>query len=160
MRLTSDNTDLMEYWKYYPAMKILVEKSYFQNFAVFFLLFVFVAVICLIAVGIVSYTRSVTIGINNKRLFDDLMKLGANRHYILSCIKPQLSKIFFVPGFIGIVLMLGFTFLIFLGNDGIISPAEWWAIRTDLWIICAVIVYFGIIYQLSLSKIKKIIDLR
>lgn len=160
MRLTSDNTDLMEYWKYYPAMKILVERSYFQNFAVFFLLFVFVAVICLIAVSIVSYTRSVTIGINNKRLFDDLMKLGANRHYILSCIKPQLSKIFFVPGFIGIVLMLGFTFLIFLGNDGIISPAEWWAIRTDLGIICAVIAYFGIIYQLSLSKIKKIIDLK
>ena len=65
-----------------------------KNMAVFLMLFIYIAIICFTAVAIIAYTRSVTVGLNNKRLFSDLRHLGANEAYITRVIKKQLSKIF------------------------------------------------------------------
>lgn len=47
----------------------------------------------LAAIGVIAYTRSQTIGISNKQVYDDIRKLGADDNYILRCIKAQLKKV-------------------------------------------------------------------
>lgn len=159
IELTPENPDLMGYWKYYPTMKILIEKTFFQNYAIFYLLFIYVAIICLAAVGIISYTRSITIGINNKNLFDDLGKLGANKKYIKKCITSQLTKIFVIPAIIGSGLMLSFMFIIFYGNDRMLSKGDILCFLIDIAITFAVFLYVYIIYCFSLKKINKIVSI-
>lgn len=159
MELTEDNPDLMEYWKYYPVMKVLIGKTFFQNLAIFFLVFIYVAIICLAAVGIISYTRSVTIGLSNKHLFDDLKRLGANHKYIIGCITRQMNKIFILPTIIASILMYAFTLLMLWGNDGNLAGTDMKAIILDICIGLLIFLYQYSIYRASLKKIKKIIGI-
>lgn len=157
MEMNTNNPDLMEYWKFYPVMKILVEKTYINNFIIFFILFLYVAVICMAAVGIISYTRSITIGLNNKSLFWDLQRLGANHNYIIGCVTKQLNKIFILPTAVGIVLMSVVELMILVGNDGRLTQSELWVLGIDGLIIIALCIYQFIIYKMSLKKLKYII---
>lgn len=160
MDLSPDNPDLMDDWKYYPTIKILIEKTLFRNMAVYFLLFIYVAIICLAAVGIIAYTRSVTIGINNKQLFDDLGKLGANHKYVKKCITSQLTKIFVLPVAIGSSLILIFMLIILVGNDGLFSRPDMITLSIDLAITIVVFIYLYIVYRFSLKKISGIVGIR
>ena len=151
MEMSPDNSDLMGYWKFYPNMKVMKEKTFFQTNAVFFMLFIYVAIICLAAVGIIAYTRSVTIGMNNKQLFDDLKKLGGNH------ITSQLMKIYALPVIIGSILIYIFTLMTYKGNDGVVSSTEIWALGVDFLLVLGVGVYMYVVYRASLRKIEGII---
>ncbi|MBO1306044.1 ABC transporter permease [Enterococcus sp. 669A] len=157
MELDTSNPDLRNYWKYYPSIKTVMKQNFLRDMAVFFLLFVYVAIICLAAVGIIAYTRSITIAINNKQLFEDLTKLGANNKYIRRTVNSQLTKIFVYPTVIGGVGMLFMMFLIFVVNDGRFSPSEMIAYRYDLLIFAAVCVYIFILYRVSFKKMLRIL---
>lgn len=157
MEMSPDNQDLMGYWKFYPNMKVMKEKTFFQTNAVFFMLFIYVAIICLAAVGIIAYTRSVTIGMNNKQLFDDLKKLGGNHKYLKKCITSQLMKIYALPVVIGSILIYIFTLMTYKGNDGVVSSTETWALGVDFLLVLGVSVYMYVIYRASLRKIEGII---
>lgn len=61
------------------------------------MLFIYIAIVCFGAAGIITYTGSITIAINSKTLFDDLKRLGANKEYINNCIKAQLKKMGLTP---------------------------------------------------------------
>ena len=65
--------------------------------AVYVLLSIYVSVISLAAAGIMSYVRSVTIAMDNRQLFEDLKKLGADDAYEERVIRVQLQKIFAWP---------------------------------------------------------------
>lgn len=159
LTLSAENPDLMDNWKYYPVMKILVEKTFFQNLAVYFLVFIFVAIICLAAVGVISYTRSITIGLSNQRLFEDLKRLGANNHYIRKCVISQLNKLFILPTVVATILIYGFTLLMFNTNDGQFTSIEMNALMMDSVLLVLVYLYQVIIYAVSFRKIKGILDI-
>lgn len=157
--LSVTNPELMDGWKYYPAMKILVEKTFFQNVAVYFLVFIFVAIICLAAVGVISYTRGITIALSNQRLFDDLKRLGANNHYIRKCVLSQLNKLFILPTVVAIVLIYGFTLLMFNTNDGQFTGTEMSALMMDSVLLVLVVLYQVVVYAVSFRKIKGILGI-
>ncbi|OTO67703.1 MULTISPECIES: ABC transporter permease [unclassified Enterococcus] len=157
MTISVENRDLMDYWKYYPSMKVLVKNTFFQNVAVFFLVFIFVAIICLAAVGVISYTRSLTIGLSNQQLFEDLKRLGANNDYIRKCVLSQLNKLFILPTLLGALLIYGFTLLMFSANDGQFTSNEVNALLLDSLLMGAVFLYQALVYALSFRKIKRIL---
>ncbi|GCF93996.1 ABC transporter permease [Enterococcus florum] len=159
MNLSEESRDLMEYWKYYPTIKIIYQKEFVRNTFVFFLVFIYVAVICLAAVGVILYTRSATMGIMNKQLFDDLKRLGANNQYIKQCITRQLNMIFIVPAVVATVLISVFTGLMFWMNDNQLSSSEISAAKMDVAIVLMIAAFLGIIYYASMRKIKQILDI-
>lgn len=159
LKLSTDNITLMDDWKYYPTMKVLVENTFFQNMAVYFLVFIFVAIICLAAVGIISYTRSITIGLSNQQLFEDLKRLGANHHYIRKCVLSQLNKLFILPTVVAMILIYGFTLLMFSTNDGQLTSNEMNALMLDSVLLGLVVLYQAIVYGISFRKIKRLLKI-
>lgn len=157
IELSADNPELRDNWKYYPTIKTIMKQTFLRDMAVYFLLFIYVAIICLAAVGIIGYTRSITIGINNKQLFDDLTKLGANKRYVRKTINSQLIKIFVFPMVIGAIVMLLYTLLIFWGNDRILTSGELKSYGIDVGLVGVVGIYLYIIYRASLRKLLKIV---
>lgn len=159
VNLSSDNNQLFLDWKYYPSFGVLNRQDSIKNMAVYLMLFIYITIICLTAVAIISYTRSITIAINNKTLFHDLKNLGANNKYIEKCIKVQLKKIFTIPTIVGSITIYLFYFLILYGNSGSISSSEYIALGINLGIIVIVSFFMYLIYRISLKKIKKIIEI-
>lgn len=158
--LSSDNTQLFNEWKYYPMFKPLDSQDTVKNMAVFIMLFTYIAIICLAATAIIAYTRAVTIGLDNKQLFSDIKKLGANNKYIEKNIKKQLAKVFIYPTVIG----SGFTYMIYItifyGNSGgNISQGEFLGLLVGLGIILLVILFMFVVYKLSLKKVKRIAEI-
>ena len=65
-------------WKYEPYFKVLFQKNMLLQYAIQFLLFAFVSIVMLASIGIIAFTRSQTIGLSNKQVYDDIRKLGAD----------------------------------------------------------------------------------
>lgn len=159
VELSPDNNLLVNDWKYYPQFKVLTRQDVIKNMAVFFMLFIYIALVCFIAVGVIAYTRSLTIAINNKNLFNDLKKLGANNKYIEKCIKVQLKKIFIIPTIVGSTIMYLFYFMIMYANSGNITPSEYIGLSIDIGIILVMSIYIYGIYKLSFKRVKKIVNI-
>lgn len=159
VKLSTDNNQLYLDWKYYPSFGVLDRQDVMKNMAVYLMLFIYIAIVCFAAVGIITYTRSVTIAINNKNLFDDLKRLGANHRYIEQCIKAQLKKVFTIPTIIGSISIYLLYFAILYGNSGSITPSEWIALRINLEIVLGACLFMYLIYKLSLKKFKTIVHI-
>ncbi|MBI6873300.1 FtsX-like permease family protein [Clostridium aciditolerans] len=159
INLSSDNNLLFQDWKYYPSFNVLDRQDIIKNMSVFLMLFIYIAIICFTAVAIIAYTRSITIAINNKTLFNDLKNLGANNKYIEKCIKVQLKKIFTIPTVVGSTSIYLLFFFIVYGNSGSISPGEYAGLRINFLIMIVTGFFMYLVYRLSLRKIKKIIQI-
>lgn len=160
LNLSPEDTQLFMEWKYYPMFKPLDSQDILKNMAVFLMLFTYIAVICLAATAIITYTRAVTIGLDNKQLFSDIKKLGANNKYIEKNIKKQLAKVFIYPTVIGSIFIYMMYFAIFYGNSGgNISQGEFLGLLVGLGIILLVILFMFIVYKFSLIKVKRIADI-
>ncbi len=157
--LSIDNNQLFNNWKYYPQFNILNSQDLVKNIAVFLMLFIYIAIICFVAVAIIAYTRSITIGLDNKSLFMDLKKLGANNQYIENTIKKQLAKIFMYPSIVGSISIYMLFLMILYGNSNSITFSEALALLINLGIISIFFLLMFGIYKLALNKIKKIIEL-
>lgn len=147
-------------WKYEPYFKIIFQKNMLLQYAVQFLLFAFVAIVMLASVGIIGYTRSQTIGLNNKQVYDDIRKLGANDNYVLRCVKEQLKKVYVFPAFIGVCIIYFYQCVTYLQNDGVFRLYEVKAAVLDLGICLTVVLYQYIGYCISLKEVKRIVGLR
>ena len=157
LELSEDDSQLFMEWKYYPMFKPLDQQDLLKNMAVFIMLFTYIAIICLAATAIIAYTRAITIGLDNKRLFVDIKKLGANNKYIEKNIKKQLAKVFIYPTVIGSIFTYMIYITIFYGNSGgNISQGEFLGLAVGLGIILLVILFMFVIYKFSIKKIKKI----
>lgn len=160
LNLSPDDTQLFKDWKYYPMFKPLDSQDILKNMAVFIMLFIYIAIICLAATAIITYTRAVTIGLDNKQLFSDIKKLGANNKYIEKNIKKQLAKVFIYPTVIGSTFTYMIFITIFYGNSGgNISEGEFLGLAVGLGIILIVILFMFSIYKFSTVKVKKIADI-
>lgn len=155
--LSEDNPELMSDWKYAPFFKVLTKADAMQMVAVFVLLSVYIAVISLAAVGVMTYVRSVTIAMDNRQLFADLGKLGANRAYIERVICRQLRRIFTYPTAAGSIIVLVFSMLLIYFNDMHLDAAELRLFVMELGLILGVAVFMYVMYRVSLRRMEKIV---
>lgn len=157
LELVPSNSELMYVWKYYPYLSVYMESIFLKNAMVYFLLFFYVAVICLLSAGLSAYTRAITVGINCKSLFLSLKRLGANNQYIQRCIDSQLKKIFVLPMVISSILIYSFKLSMTYFNDRFLSDLEVRELLIDLIMIAAVVIGMNFIYKKAFRVVKKII---
>lgn len=158
VELQPDRSEIDLGWKYQPNFKILNLNNAISSFIVFYLLFIFVAVVCLAAVGIIGYTRSISIGINSKQTFEDLKRLGANHRYIRRLIGKQLSKVYVMPCALGSLLIFSYQFIMLWQNDGRLTTSEWMTLGIDLGIVLIVGLYLYSLYRVSFNRVKEIVE--
>lgn len=60
--------DFRSNWKYAPRFRVLDYYDFLTSFAVFLVLFMFIAIICFAAVLIIGYIRCITIAMNNRQV--------------------------------------------------------------------------------------------
>lgn len=146
------------YWRYMPALKALNRNDLFTNHGVYFMVFLFITLICLAAIAVITYTRAMTIASINERVYDDLKHLGAGHAFLYRSVKHQVSKIFALPLALGGSLMYLFFILILLGNgsDGVISMQErcTLAINGGLLAVCGLLLYG--VYRITLKKVCRV----
>ena len=152
-----DNMELMSDWKYAPFFKVLIKADAMQMVAVFVLLSVYIAVISLAAVGVMTYVRSVTIAMDNRQLFSDLGRLGADRNYIERVIRRQLRKIFTYPTAAGSTIVLVFSMLLIYFNDMHLDAAEVQLFVMELGLIFGVALFMYVMYRVSLRRMERIV---
>jgi len=155
----ADNPARETDWRYAPNFIYLSASNGFLQRAVFFLMFLYVAVICLAAVGIVSYTRSQSVGLGSKQVFDDLKKLGANNRYVSRLLKTQVKKVYVLPTAIGCVGMFAFETLLLHQNDGGLDAYEFRALGISFLLTVAVVFYQYLIYRISMRRVTNILGL-
>lgn len=144
-------------WKYAPSFKILDINNGFISFGIFYMLFIYVAVICLAAVAIISYTRSMTVTVKNKQVFDDVRKLGGNNDYIKRILSDQVRRVYTLPTIMGCLIMLLWYPLMMWQNDGRITQAEINIVFVEL-VLCAIIaLYQYIVYKVSMKQGEKVV---
>lgn len=156
-----DSTDFRTNWLYMPKFQELDRGDFVSNLAVFLLLFVFVAVLCFAAVGVILYTRSQTLMLTNAWVYEDLFKLGASNRYLRETARGQVKRVFLPPILIGTLLILAFYTLILLGNggDGVIDATERHGFAVCLGIVAAVSAgYYGL-YRVTLKRAWKTLRL-
>lgn len=153
LEMSVDNADLMNDWKYYPLITEIYSSALFQYAAVLLFLFSYIAIICLIAVMVILYTRAMTLGINNRHIYLDLYKLGASEEYVESCVRGQLKSLFVVITGIGCVTSVLLKGSFFVGNDLYISQTE---ISTFFFMILTILCVFGLMYVVYKVTVKNL----
>lgn len=157
LELEVENEDLVSYWKYYPIMKPILSVEYLQSTIAFFLIFMYAGLICLVAVVIIEYTRIKMLAISNKKLFDNLGKLGAKKNYLNKCLKEQIRKIIIVPSFMSSIIIIFFTIVILRGNDNKFSILDFRILMVDFLIVMFMFIIQYFVYRFTLEKAKKIL---
>ena len=150
-----DSSDFRMYWTYMPKIRILDQNDYMRTYAVYLMMFLFIAIICILAAMVIGYTRCQTIALNNRYLFDDLKKLGASSAFLTREVKSQCKKVFRTPSIIGISLMFLLYTLIMFGNDGALTYSEvigLFACAGSL-LIVSLVIYA--VYRLTVRKVKE-----
>lgn len=150
-----DSTEFRTSWKYMPQFKILDETELVKTMAVFLMLFIFIAIVCFAAVIVISFTRCMTIGVTNARVYDDLRHLGAPRSYLYRSVKGQVSRVFRVPILVGTILIYAFyTFIMYSNGEPMgITPSEASGMITCLGVIAVVSLLLYLVYRLTLKKV-------
>lgn len=126
-RLDYDNCDASDfrlYWTYMPKSRIMDQNDFLQTFAVYLMMFLFISIICMLAAMIISYTRCMTIALNNRYVFDDLRRLGASPAFLRREVRSQAGNVFKIPSLVGMGAMYFLYILIMFGNDSWLSSGE------------------------------------
>lgn len=84
-----------------PKIRILDKNDFLQSFAVFLMMFLFIAIVCILAALVISYTRCQTIALNNRYIFDDLKRLGASPAFLKKEVRYQCGNVFKIPSIVG-----------------------------------------------------------
>lgn len=149
-----ESSQFNQYWRYVPLFRVLDKQEFVMNFAVFLMLFVFMAIICLAAVIVIAYTRCLTIAVANQQIYEDLRRLGAKRDYLRKSMQGQISKVFFVPAAIGTVGIYGFFLLIMYANSGGFETGELLALAINTVLVALISLMLWCIYRLVLRKVS------
>ena len=144
-------------WKYAPLFVPIQEKSFVQSYATLLLIFIFVAIVCLVSAGVIGYTRSITVAIKSKSVLMDVKKLGADRTYLNRVLKEQVKKVYVLPTIVAVVLMFVYYTLTLWQNDGTITLNEYPMIAVNVLTCLAVCIYQYVLYRYSLKKAGKVI---
>lgn len=149
-----DSTEFRQYWAYMPKIRIMDQNDYMKTFAVFLMMFLFIAIICMLSALVICYTRCMTIAINNRYVFDDLKRLGASPKFLGRELRSQAGKVLTVPAIVGMSMMYLLYIMIMYANDGGFSKSE----IAGLGVCLGVEVLFGLIvfavYRITCAKMR------
>lgn len=153
-----DSSEFRLNWKYMPQFTILDQTEMVKTMAVFLMLFLFIAIVCFAAFVVISFTRCMTIGLTNARVYDDLRHLGAPRSYLYHSVRGQVRRVFLVPSLVGTLLIYAFYALImyFNGDPAGITPSEGSGMLACLAVIAAVSLLIFLIYRGTLKKVCQV----
>lgn len=146
-------------WLYSPTVLPLERENAAMRRAIFLLLFVYIAIICLASESIILYTRSQNVALKNSQIFKDLEKLGANKKYLRRLLKSQISKCFVLPTVMGCLLMFIYEILIMWQNDGIMTAGEVGIAGVMVIVIAVIGIYQFILYKISMKNAAGVLDI-
>ncbi len=147
-----DTTDFRYYWTYMPKIRILDQTDYLRTFSVFLMMFLFIAIICSLAAMIISYTRCMTIALNNRYVFEDLKRLGASPTFLKKEIKGQAGPVFKVPTLVGMTAMYLLYALLMFANDGMLTGSEIGGMAVCLLILILLAGIYYLIYRYTVKS--------
>ena len=142
VHFTQEDSDTFQFWslwKYKPYFRVMEQNNLFMNMAILFLTFLFMAIVCYTAVLIISYTRSLTVALSNRQVYEDLTRLGAGNEFRFRSVREQLSKICSLPTILGMTAITLFFLMILFANDGRISLSE----GTGVGVCVLIMMFFG-----------------
>lgn len=150
------------YWQYMPQFRVLDKADFILKMAVFIMIFVFVAIVCFAAVFIIAYTRSMTIALTNRQVYDDLRHLGAPNAYLYHSARSQVKRVFFTPALIGTILIYAFYLIIMLfnGQKVEISVTEAAGLAASFGVIVGVSALLYGVYRFSLGKVCRTLGIQ
>lgn len=154
-----DSSAFRMYWQYMPSFRVVDKADFLKTLAVFLMLFLFIAVVCFAAVFIIAFTRSMTLAITGKRLYDDLRHLGASNAYLLRTVRSQLRRVFLTPAVIGTAIISVFYTMILYFNDAQLSVDELLGMLACAAIIAAVSALFYAFYRMTLKRACAILNI-
>ncbi|MCI8560487.1 MAG: ABC transporter permease [Dorea sp.] len=157
--LSADNPRLLDEWKYSPFSKVIIKADAMELVAVFVLLSIYVSIISLTAAGIMSYIRSITIAMDNRQLFEDLKRLGADNVYEEKVIRMQLRRIFVYPVAAGCTVVGVFSLFLTYFNDMRLQIFE---VKMLLMEIILMLVISGVmygVYKMAYGRTKQIVGI-
>lgn len=146
-------------WQFAPHLVPLLDQQMLMALAARLLSFSYIFIICIAAAGVIGYTRSQSVGLTNRQVFEDIRRLGADRQYRRTLMRRQLRKIFVLPTILGTGVCLLYEVLILWNNDGQISAGEIRSLLIIALIAAAAAVYQFTIYRLSVRKTGKLLKL-
>lgn len=150
-----DTSDFRAYFRYMPKIRILEQQDFFRSFAVFLMMFLFICIICLFAALIISYTRCMTIALNNRYVFDNLKRLGASPAFLLQEIKNQAGTVFKIPAMAGMTAMYLLYSLIMYGNDSVITFSEIAGLAGCLLVLLLLALLHYAVYRITVRSMAK-----
>lgn len=150
-----DSTEFRTYWLYMPKITLLDKNDFVRTYAVFLMIFLFISIVCILAALIISYTRCMTITLNNRYVFDDLKRLGASPTFLLKEVKSQSRNVFAVPAVIGMSAMYLLFVLIMFGNDGSITQSELSGLAACFIILLFLGLIFYLMFRYTVKKMAK-----
>ena len=152
-----NSSDFRMYWKYMPQFRLLDQNSFLMTVGVFLMMFLFVAIVCLIGTFIICYTRCMTLVVNNQYIFDDLKKLGASRSFLWGEVRQQARKVFFTPAIVGMSMIYFLYCMILYANDGKLAGQEFFALLACFGVLLVILFILSVVYKISVrSMIKKL----
>lgn len=149
-----DSTEFRQYWTYMPKIRALDQNDFMKTFAVFLMMFLFIAIICMLSALVICYTRCLTIAINNRYVFDDLKRLGASPKFLNKELRNQAGKVFSVPAIVGMAMMYLLYGMIMYANDSRFSPSDVAGLGVCLAVVALFAAIIYIVYRTTLSKMR------
>lgn len=155
-----DSTVFRLYWAYMPKFRVLDRMDFVKTLAVFLMLFVFISLVCFAAVFVIAFTRTMTIALTGKGLYEDLRRLGASNAYLYRTVRSQAKRVFVTPAVIGTGIIYLFYVMMLYFNDGRISVQEWAGLSCcGLLTALVFCVYYGI-YRITLQKACRVLNIK
>lgn len=154
-----DSSAFRLYWQYMPHFRIIDKTDFIKTTGVYLMLFVFIAIVCFAAVCIIAFTRSITIAVTSKHLYDDLRHLGASNAYLARTIRSQLRRIFLTPAVIGTSIIWIFYSMIMYFNDNQYTTNELLGMFVCIGIIAVLSILFYAFYRMTLKKACTTLDI-
>lgn len=150
-----DSSDFRLDWTYMPSFRILDQNDFLQSFAVFLMMFLFIAIVCLMAALVISYTRCMTITLNNRYVFEDLKRLGASPLFLVKEVKSQAGKVFKIPAIVGMGLMYLLYTMIMYANDNKFTFNEGAGLLVCLGVLLLHGAIIFAVYKVTVKKMRK-----
>ncbi len=145
--------------KYKPLSRIMERADKLQMMAVFVTVFLYIAVVCYLSVILIGYTRCKSIALNNRQVYEDLRRLGADRGYLFHSVRGQVSKVYLIPAAVGTSAIYALYSMILFSNDGRLASGEIAALLACAAILAALSAVLWACYRYTLKSVCKTLDI-
>lgn len=154
-----DSTSFRLNGKYKPLLRVLERADKLQMMAVFVTVFLYIAVVCYLSVILIGYTRCKSIALNNRQVYEDLRRLGADRKYRFRAVRGQVSKVYRIPAVVGTSAIYAFYCLILVSNDGMLAAGEIVGLLVCAGVLAALSLVLWASYRVTLRSVCKTLEI-